>query len=75
MSDLVLAVIGCVTLTTVLMMVSSILMRSWLLRRLKKSIKVEYDVQLERLRSELRDEVRDECRRQLGDRPKPASSS
>lgn len=73
MSDLVLAVIGCVTLTTVSMMVSSILMRSWLLRRLKKSFKIEYDIQLERLRSELHDEVRDECRRQLADRSKPAS--
>lgn len=73
MSELMLAVIGCVTLTTVLMMVSSILMRSWLLKRLKKSIKVEYDVQLERLRNELRDEVRDECRRQLAGSPQPPS--
>lgn len=77
MSELMRAMIGCVTLTTVLMMIFTFLMRTWLLQRLKKSIKVEYDVQLERLRCELRDEVRDEvrdeCRRQLSDQSKPAS--
>lgn len=68
MSELMRAMIGCVTLTTVVMMIFTFLMRSWLLKRLKRSIKIEYDVQLERLRTELRGEMRDECRRQLAER-------
>lgn len=58
MSELMRAMIGCITITTVVMGTMTFLMRSWLLRRLKKSLRDEFDDRLERMRTELRGEFR-----------------
>ncbi len=58
MSDFMRAMIGCITITTVVMGTLTFLMRSYLLRRLKKSLRAEMAVQLEQMRAELRDEFR-----------------
>lgn len=68
MSELMRAMIGCITITTVVMGTITFLMRSWLLRRLKKSLRAEFDLELERMRTELRGEF---CQL-LADLPKPA---
>ncbi len=58
MSELMRAMIGCITITTVVMGTSTFLMRSYLLRRLKASLRKEMTVQLNQMRAELRDEFR-----------------
>ena len=68
MSELMRAMIGCITITTVVMGTSTFLMRSYLLRRLKASLRKEMTVQLNQMRAELRGEFR----QLLADLPKPA---
>ena len=58
MSDLMRAMIGCITITTVVMGTLTFLMRSYLLRRLKKSLRAETAVQLDLMKAELRVEFR-----------------
>ncbi len=58
MSELMRAMIGCITITTVVMGTLTFLMRSWLLRRLKASLRSEFQIRLDQLRSEMREEFR-----------------
>ena len=74
MSELMRAMIGCITITTVVMGTLTFLMRSWLLRRLKSSLRCEFEGRLEQLRSEMRDELR-QLRAESGGTAPPNAST
>ncbi|MBL9162307.1 MAG: hypothetical protein JNL18_06240 [Planctomycetaceae bacterium] len=73
MSELMRAMIGCITVTTVVMGTLTFLMRSYLLRRLKKSLRDELAVQIDQLRHELRAEFRQLLADSSGTAPPGAS--